>query len=109
MMKLAAFYNIRRFTFDRWNSAHSIQKLVAFGVDAEDMSFSNAQQYAMYRFLRFLVYNNMIELPNDPALLNELKFLRDNNGKIEHDVYGKDRADAVAAAVWNAGPGLRGG
>jgi hypothetical protein len=102
MMKLAELYNIRRFTFDPWDSAHSIQKLVRFGVDAEDMAFSNAQQYAMYRFLRLLVYNNMIELPDDPELLNELKFLRDNNGKIEHDVYGKDRADAVAAAVWNA-------
>jgi hypothetical protein len=102
MQQIVRHYGIRTVTFDRWNSAHSIQALVAMGVDAQDMSFSNAEQMAMYKFLRLLFYNNMIELPYDEALQNELKFLREKNGKIEHDLYGKDRADAVAAAVWNA-------
>jgi hypothetical protein len=102
MQDLVRHYDVRRVTFDRWNSAHSIQALVKMGVDAEDMAFSNAEQMSMYRFARLLFYNNMIELPYDEALQNELKFLKEKNGKIEHDLYGKDRADAVVAAAWNA-------
>lgn len=102
IMLLAKHYNVTRVTFDRWNSAQSIQRLVSYGIDAEDMSFSNPQQYAMYRYLRLCFYNGMIRIPDDRNLQNELKFLRDNNGKLEHDIHGKDRADALAAAVWNA-------
>jgi hypothetical protein len=102
IMFLAKHYDVKRVTFDRWNSAQSIQALVAYGIDADDMTFSTTEQYLMYRYLRLSLYNNMIELPVDDALQNELKFLKDKNGKIDHDLYGKDRADAVAAVVWNA-------
>jgi hypothetical protein len=71
-------------------------------VDAEDMSFSEAQQLAMYRYLRLCFYNAMIEIPVDEDLQNELMFLRQKGTKIEHDIYGKDMADAVAASVPNA-------
>jgi hypothetical protein len=101
--EVARFYGIKRMTFDRWNSVHVIQKLVAMGVDASDMAFSNEQQLAMYRYLRLCFYNDMINLaPNDEPTQNELKFIKEKNGKIIHDLYGKDRADAVAAVVWNA-------
>jgi hypothetical protein len=60
---IARMYNVRRVTFDRWNSAQSIQKLVAMGIDADDMNFSNADQMAMYRYLRLCFSNAMIELP----------------------------------------------
>ena len=66
ILQLCRHYNIRQVTFDRWNSANSIQKIVAEGIDAEDMSFSNPEQLAMYRFLRLSFYNDMIELaPGD--------------------------------------------
>ncbi len=61
-------YNIRRVTFDRWNSAGSVQKLVAMGVDADASAFTNAEQYNMYRYFRLALYNNMIDLPDDPGL-----------------------------------------
>lgn len=47
---IAKMYNVRRVTFDRWNSAQSIRKLVAMGIDADDVNFSNADQMAMYRY-----------------------------------------------------------
>lgn len=101
--QVAAFYGIKRMTFDRWNSVHTIQQLVAMGVDASDMSFSNEQQMAMYKYLRLSFYNDMINLPpGDETTQRELQFIREKNGKIIHDIYGKDRADAVAAVVWNA-------
>ena len=101
--EVARFYGIKRMTFDRWNSVHTIQELVAMGVDATDMSFSNEQQLAMYKYLRLSFYNDMINLaPGDETTQRELQFIREKNGKIIHDIYGKDRADAVAAVVWNA-------
>lgn len=103
ILELCRHYGIRKVTFDRWNSAQSIQALVAEGIDADDMSFSNPEQLEMYRYLRLCFYNDMIELaPFDEPTQNELKHIKEKNGKMEHDIYGKDRADAVAAVVWNA-------
>lgn len=101
--QIVKFYGIKRFTADRWNSVHTIQTLVELGVDASDMNFSNPDQLAMYRYLRLCFYNDMISLaPGDEPTQNELKFIKQKDGKIIHDIYGKDRADAVAAVVWNA-------
>jgi hypothetical protein len=102
MLLLAQTYGIRRVTFDRWNSATSIQWLIERGVYAEDLNFSLPQQLQMYRNLKMLVYNSMLELPDDAELLNELLFLRLEGNRLTHNAYGKDRADAVAAAVWEA-------
>jgi len=102
ILKIARYYGIKKVTFDKWNSANSIQKLWQNNIAAYDMSFSNAQQLQMYRNLKLLVYSNFIDLPDDEELFNELLFLKYKNGRIDHDAYGKDRADAVAAAVWEA-------
>jgi hypothetical protein len=108
MLAIARYYGVRLITLDKWNSANSIQMFLAAGIHAEDMSFSNSQQFAMYRNLKMLFYNDFIELPpGSDQLIKELQFLKVINNKIEHDVYGKDRADAVAAACWSAtGAGL---
>ena len=113
LKQLVQFYDVQRVTFDRWNSVEGIQELVAMGVDADDMSFSNAEQLAMYRYLRLAFYNDMITLaPGDEKTQLELKFIKQKGHEIVHDLYGKDWADAVASVVWNAagraeGPALR--
>lgn len=99
---LCKAYRVAKVTFDRWNSANSIQTLLDMGIFAEDMSFSGAQQLAMYRNLKMLVYNGLLTLPDDQDTLNELLFLRLKGQRIEHDAYGKDRADAVAAVAFSA-------
>ncbi|MGE3074467.1 MAG: hypothetical protein AB7N24_14570 [Dehalococcoidia bacterium] len=98
------FYGIKVFTSDRWNSVHTIQSLIADkGIDADDMSFSNEQQLEMYRYLRLAFYNDMIWLPpGDERTQNELMYLKFDGHKITHDIFGKDRADSLASAVWNA-------
>jgi hypothetical protein len=98
--QVASFYGIRHVTFDRWNSAGTIQRLIQAGIMAEDLSFSGAQQLQMYRNLKMLFYNGLIELPYDEQTVKELVYLKVENGKITHDAYGKDRADAVAAVTW---------
>jgi hypothetical protein len=108
ILRLARYYGIRYVTFDRWNSAGSIQRLINAGIMAEDLSFSSAQQFQMYRNLKMLVYNSLLTIPDDRELLNELIYLKVKNGKIDHDAYDKDRADAIAAAAWWAtGRGMR--
>lgn len=77
ILHLANYYHIRRVTFDRWNSAGSIQRLMERGIMAEDLSFSNSQQFQMYRNLKLLVYNNLIQLPRDEALVKELTWVDD--------------------------------
>ena len=103
ILKLARYYDIRAVTFDKWNSAGSIQMLQGVGIHAEDLSFSASQQFAMYRNLKLLFYNDMIQLPAETeGLVKELQFLKVENNRITHDIYGKDRADALAAAAWTA-------
>ena len=103
LLKLARYYDIRHVTFDKWNSAGSIQMLQNVGIHAEDLSFSSAQQFSMYRNLKMLVYNNMIQIPGEQeGTIKELKYLKVAGNRITHDTYGKDRADALAAAAWSA-------
>jgi phage terminase large subunit-like protein len=102
MLRLARYYGIRRVTFDKWNSANVIGMFLEAGIMADDLSFSGAQQLAMFRNLKLLIYNGMFEMPPDEKVVQELQYLKLVNGRITHDVMGKDRADAVAAASWVA-------
>jgi hypothetical protein len=102
IIQLSTYFNIKKVTFDKWNSASTIQELINNGIPAEDMSFSRGQQLEMYRNLRALIYNNLIKWPNNPILCEELIKLQFLNGaKIDHPPGGsKDVADAVAGVTW---------
>ncbi len=65
LLQLARMYNVDTVTFDRWNSANSIQRLFAEGILAYDYSFSASQQLEIYRNLKTLVHNDMISLPDE--------------------------------------------
>lgn len=101
IIMLSTCFNIKSVTFDRWNSATTIQELIKNGIKAEDMTFSRGQQLSMYRNLRTLVYNNLIKWPTNPGLCEELAKLQLINGvKVDHPVDGsKDIADAVAGCA----------
>lgn len=104
---LAAGYRILGVSFDRWNSAESIQRLQSTGVHAEAMTFTQPQQLEIYEHLKTLVYNERITMPaKGPAIatlnreLRRLQLLR--GSKIDHPQGdSKDLADAVAAAAFN--------
>lgn len=102
IIQLSSFFNIKKVTFDKWNSASTIQELIENGIPAEDMSFSRGQQVEMYRNLRSLVYNNLIKWPNNTLLCYELQKLQLINGnKVDHPVGGsKDLSDAIAGVAW---------
>ncbi len=99
---------VKKALFDTFNSAEVMQKLMVYGVEAEDKTFSNPFQLQIYSNFKGLVYTNMIELLDHTVYsekLNaneELKFLKLINGnKIDHDRdKGKDFSDARASAIW---------
>jgi hypothetical protein len=103
IIMLSTCFNLKSVTFDKWNSATTIQELIVNGIKAEDMSFSRGQQLEMYRNLRALIYNNLIYWPTNQDLCEELSKLQLINGvKVDHPVDGsKDIADAVAGCAWN--------
>lgn len=102
ILLLSTFFNLKKVTFDKWNSATTIQELIVNGIPAEDMSFSRGQQLEMYRNLRSLIYNNLIKWPSNHFLCEELIKLQLINGvKVDHPPEGsKDIADAVAGCSW---------
>lgn len=102
IIKLATNFNVKKVTFDKWNSASTIQELTNNGIPADDMSFSRGQQLEMYRNFRALVYNNLIKWPRSPELVQELIKLQFISGnKVDHPPGGsKDIADAVSGVAW---------
>lgn len=104
---------VKKALFDKFNSADVVQRLMCYGVDAEDKNFSNPFQLQLYTNLKSLIYTRNIELldhtlplyPENDNRLNandELKHLKLINGnKIDHDPkYAKDFSDARAGATY---------
>lgn len=105
---------VKKAIFDKFNSAEVVQRLVSYGVEAEDKAFSNPFQVQIYQNLKSLIYSGNIELldyleKDDTRLTpnEELKALKLINGnKIDHDLKvgkkkgSKDISDARAGFVW---------
>ena len=105
---------VKKALFDKFNSAEIVQRLISFGVDATDTSFTNQFQLKIYQNAKSLIYAGNVELLDyksryaDVASPNEeLKAIKLINGnKIDHDSklgdkkVGKDFSDARMAFVW---------
>lgn len=99
-----SFPNSKSLHFDKWNTESIRQKLLDIGIrDCESLSFSNAQQLLYARVLRYLVWSNAIEYPQNDILINEMnKLMLLNNTKIDHPSGGsKDIFDAISICVYN--------
>lgn len=104
--------HVKKALFDKFNSADVVQRLMQFGVEAEDKNFSNPFQVQIYQNLKSLVYTGNISLLDhtvdsyvdlDKQNANEeLKAIKLINGnKIDHDRgKTKDYSDARASAAW---------
>jgi hypothetical protein len=104
---------VQKAMFDKFNSAEVTQRLMDYGVDAEDKAFSNPFQVQIYQNGKSVIYSGNIELldykPRDPNIASpneELKAIKLVNGnKIDHDnkvgdkKVGKDYSDARMAAI----------
>lgn len=105
-------FNIRRFTFDHFQSMDSMQILESKGIESERVSTDLHEE--PWRNLRDLMYEGRISIPR-PAIVDELNpplfLLRDEllsltrlpNGRIDHPSdSSKDEADALACSVLGA-------
>lgn len=101
--------HVKKALFDKFNSAEVVQRLMAYGVEAEDKNFSNPFQVQIYQNMKGLVYTQNISLldhmPMDDSTMNaneELKHIKLINGnKIDHDKdKTKDFSDARCGAAW---------
>lgn len=99
--------HIRKALFDKFNSADVVQRLLSYGIEAEDKNFSNPFQVQIYQNMKGLIYTQNIELLDhtlDEGMNanEELKHIKLVNGnKIDHDKdKAKDFSDARCAAVW---------
>lgn len=93
---------VKKALFDKFNSAEVVQRLISFGVEAEDKTFSNQFQYQIYTNLKNLIYSGQICLLDIEEANEELKAIQViNENKIDHEPgKSKDCSDARAAAVW---------
>jgi hypothetical protein len=104
---------IKKALFDKFNSAEVVQRLMVYGVEAEDKNWSNPFQLQLYTNFKTLIYTSQVSLldyrsvyegiyPDLVPPNEEIKALKIINGnKIDHDVgKSKDFSDARVAACW---------
>jgi len=92
-------FNIRRVTFDRWNSHDMMQQLNAYGMNAEILSVAKKH----YEDMALGVMEERISGPHIDLLIEELLQLRIIKDKVDHPRKGsKDLADAVCGAIYDA-------
>ena len=97
-------FNIKKISFDGWQSIDSIQQLKKRGFDVEVLSIDRS--LAAYDTLKGLLMERRLRVPAFEPLLKELRRLELIKGvKVDHPKNGsKDIADALAGACyWAAG------
>ena len=100
---------VKKALFDKFNSAECVQRLMTYGVEAEDKNWSNPFQLQLYQNGKSLIYTGQVSLldyksryPNVLSPNEELKAMKIINGvKIDHDRdKSKDMSDARMGAIW---------
>lgn len=95
---LAQRYNLIKVTYDQWQSVESLQRLFNAGINSTRLEINKK----MYDEFKRLVYEGKVALPNDPALITELRQLNLVRGTSVQKPAGgsKDAADAICRVVY---------
>lgn len=93
-------FDIKKVTFDRWNSDQIIKMLNEVGIRAEKLSVGRDH----YNEFALTMGENRLKGPDSEKLKKELKTIIINEkGKVDHPGRtGNDLADAVCGAIFNA-------
>jgi hypothetical protein len=93
-------FNIKRVTFDRWNSFDMMEQLKSYGMNCEILSVAKKH----YEDMILCVMEERLNGPALPLLVDELMELRIvKKDKVDHPRKGsKDLADATCGAIYNA-------
>lgn len=106
-LKLKYGINIARVSYDGYQSTESVQMIRKLGINSLNISVDKTLE--PYEALREAIYTNRLAMPDNDLLRGELSGLELNlnanqgKGKVDHTpVIGKDAADAMCGAVFNA-------
>lgn len=92
-------FNIRKVTFDRWNSHDIMSEIKMYGMNSETLSVAKKH----YEDFAIMVAEERIHGPNIKLLREELLQLRIIKDKVDHPRKGsKDLSDAVCGSIYNA-------
>jgi hypothetical protein len=93
-------FNIKRVTFDRWNSFDMMEQLKSYGMNCEILSVAKKH----YEDMLLSVMEERVSGPRLNLLIDELLELRIvKRDKVDHPRKGsKDLADATCGAIYNA-------
>ena len=92
-------FNLKRVTFDRWNSHDMMQQLKAHGINTELLSVAKKH----YEDMSLTLTEERLLGPHIQLLIDELLQLRIVKDKVDHPRKGsKDLSDAVCGAVYNS-------
>ncbi len=93
-------YPVASVSADQFQSKQTLQNLQLRGINTDNISVDRSRD--PYLFLRQLVHNKQVLLPKHNRLHTELKKLRDDGKKIDHQINcTKDVSDAVCGCLWN--------
>ena len=94
-----AGFDIRAVTFDRWQSYDLMQELISLGMNAERLSVAKVH----YDDFKMALMEDRVKGPDVDILIKELLQLQLIKDKVDHPRSGgKDLADAVCGAIYNA-------
>lgn len=111
IIELSQHFKISKVRYDQYESAASVSKLVKRGLVAERVPITSSINMAIYKNLRNLIYNEEIELMDNPMGIMELKYLQEkktNFGRfsvaapVTGEVTTDDMADVLAVAAFMA-------
>lgn len=105
--ELHAVLNFNEITADHYNSAETIQRFKASGINSTSLHFSNSLQVAAYKATRDCLHEDRLVLPANsplkPKLLAEMLDVRlmNNGKKVDHGPNGsKDLIDCVCIITY---------
>lgn len=106
-LKLKYGLDLARVSYDGYQSTESVQQFRKLGINSLNVSVDKTLE--PYESLREAIYTNRIAFPDNDLLRGELSGLELNlnansgKGKVDHTpVIGKDAADAMCGAIFNA-------
>ena len=92
-------FNVRKVTFDRWNSFDIMNELKGQGMNSETLSVAKKH----YEDMAMIIAEERVIGPAIKILTDELLQLRIIRDKVDHPRKGsKDLSDAVCGAIYNA-------
>ena len=105
-LEVAKARRVNKFSFDSYQSEHTIQKLHLAGFNTVEMSTATQEQNRYYTTTKNLIDQGLLLLPKDSTWASSAELELQNiiqlpNGKITHSVYAKDLSDAICNATYN--------